>query len=485
MSVRIFVLLFAALLASCNVKPPEEDKYLQQRYWIDQGLNDVLPHWSAKGLDTLNGMFYTNLDRNWNTFGSFDQSPAMIARHLFGYTAGYMLSGDEKLIKRAAEIKDYLISSSWDKEYGGWYDMISREGKPTLKTKTTFGQVYIITGLTLYYFATHDQDVLKYITESNMLLEQKVWDPVSGGYFDSMNRDWSVKLNTKSFSSEITPVSGHLLYLFLATRDEQYLKQTEKILEMVMNRMSDPKTGWILESFDTNWNYTVKEQTVNEINTGHNIETAWMLLRAYLLNGRRDYLDAANKLSEQVHQYGFNKESGAWYANFAKESSADHRPLAYWWTQAYGGMFNLNLYRIDKKDSRLDVFRKGSDFWDKYFLDKKDGDTFQGVSLSGEPIDPVKANTYKASYHNMENSLLTSIYLAMWVKKEPLSMHFKISFSKAGDKLYPLPVEEKSYQIEKVLIDGKPFEIQENSGLFLALPELRDAHVEVRIKPEY
>lgn len=477
-----FILLLLIFTSSCTGIKNNKEQYLQSKYWTDQALNDVLPHWSDKGLDTLNGMFYTNLDRNWKTFGSFDQSPAMIARHLFGYTAGYMMSGDEKLIQRAKEIKNYLIATSWDPEYGGWYDKISRDGMPVLTSKTTFGQVYIITGLTLYYFATHDAEVLQYIRKSNDLLEQKVWDAGTGGYFDSMNRDWTVNLNTKSFSSEITPVSGHLLYLYLATRDVQYLQQTEKILDMVMTKMKDPKTGWILENFDSQWNYTVKNRTVNEINTGHNIETAWMLLRAFLLNGRKDYLDSAKQLSDKVHQYGFNKESGAWYANFAKDNSAEHRPLAYWWTQAYGSMFNLNMYSLDKNPERLEVFSKGSDFWDKFFLDKKDGDTFQGVSLSGEPIDPVKANPYKASYHNMENSLLNSLYLALWVNNEPATLHFKIRASQNGEQLYPLPIEELNYKIEKVVINNEPYDLKGSNDLFVSLPELKDAHLEVTIR---
>lgn len=479
-----FVLLLFILALSCTGIQSNKERYLQSKYWTDQALNDVLPHWSDKGLDTLNGMFYTNLDRNWKTFGSFDQSPAMIARHLFGYTAGYMMSGDEKLIQRAKAIKNYLIATSWDPEYGGWYDKISREGRPVLMTKTTFGQVYIITGLTLYYFATHDEEVLQYIRKSNDLLDQKAWDSSVGGYFDSMNRDWTVNLNTKSFSSEITPVSGHLLYLYLATRDEQYLRQTEKILDMVMTKMKDPETGWILENFDSKWNYTIKDRTVNEINTGHNIETAWMLLRAYLLNGRKDYLESAKQLSDKVHQFGFNHDSGVWYANFAKDNSTEHRTLAYWWTQAYGGMFNLNMYGLDKNPVRLEVFSKGSDFWDKFFLDKKDGDTFQGVSLNGDPVDPVKANPYKASYHNMENSLLTSLYLSLWVNHEPTSLHFKIKASKPGDRLYPLPVEELNYKIEKVLINNEPYDLRSSKDLFVSLPELKDAHLEITVRKQ-
>lgn len=80
--------------------------------------------------------------------------------------------------------------------------------------------------------------------------------------------------------------------------------------------------------------------------------------------------------------------------------------------------------------------------------------------------------------------MLNWLYLALWVKNEPVTLHFKIGSAKAvaGDKLYPLPIEEKNYQIEKVMIDNKSFEIQGDSELFITLPELKDAHVEVTIK---
>lgn len=480
-----WIFLFCFLLLSCcKVQSQQNDKYLDKDYWKTQGLQDVLPHWSEKGVDSVNGMFYTNLDRDWKPFGNTDQSPAMIARHLFGYSAGYIMSGDEKLIHRATEIKNYLISNCWDKQYGGWFDAISREGKPQKITKTTFGQVYAITGLTMYYFATKDEDVLKYINTSNDLLETKVWDSTAGGYYDIMNPDWTVKSTGKSFSSEITPASGYLFYLYLATRNEKYLEQTEKVVNTVLQRMTDPFSGWILESYDSNWQNISKDGSGTEVNIGHNIEAAWMSLRTYLLNGKKAYLAATNRLAGMVHQYGFNRHTGVWYANVSKDSSSNHSPISYWWIQAYGNMFNLNLYRVDHQPVRLENFRKGAHFWDAHFLDKTKGDIYQGVSLSGEAIDPVKANIFKASYHNMENALLNWLYLAFWVKKEPVTLHFKISDSKAGDKLYPLPIEEENYVIEKVMIDKKAYENNKQHTLFITLPKLQNAHIEVSIQPK-
>ena len=41
---------------------------------------------------------------------------------------------------------------AWDKEYGGWFDSMDENGNPVETTKTTFVQVYAITGLVMYYF---------------------------------------------------------------------------------------------------------------------------------------------------------------------------------------------------------------------------------------------------------------------------------------------------------------------------------------------
>lgn len=152
----------------------QQEKFLDKEYWRRQALVDVLPHWSGKAVDETNGMFYTNLDREWKPFGSSDQSPAMIARHLFAYSSGYLFSGDIKLLNRAKELLRYLEKNAWDKQHGGWFDLLSRTGEPVKETKTTFNQVYCITGLTMYYFVTKDPAVLERIEAANRLLEDSV-----------------------------------------------------------------------------------------------------------------------------------------------------------------------------------------------------------------------------------------------------------------------------------------------------------------------
>lgn len=448
----------------------QKQKYLSGGYWRKQAMEDVLHNWSTKATDSVNGMFFTNLNQNWEPFGSFIQSPAMIARHLFAYSTGYLMSGDERLLLRAKQLLAYLDKNAWDKEYGGWYDQLDRQGVPTKFTKTTFNQVYCITGLTLYYFVTKDSTVLNTILKANNLLERKVWDNIAGGYYDVMNRDWSVQSTGKSFSSEITPASGYYFYLYLATRDQRYLDQLRKIMNMVKGKMIDANSGWVLESFDRNWKYNYSSVENKEINIGHNIETAWMYLRLYLLAQDEKFLAEAKKLGNKVEQFGFNASNGCWYAYVAKLNPSLHSDLSYWWIQAYGNMYNLIFYSIEPQQKRLDDFRKGAEFWDTFFVDKQNGDTYQGVNVAGEPVDPVKGNFFKASYHNLENSLLVWLYLDLWVNKKPVKLYFSVENSD-NLTLYPLPIEEKDYRILTATWNGK--KIGETSGNAVKLPEHR------------
>jgi mannose/cellobiose epimerase-like protein (N-acyl-D-glucosamine 2-epimerase family) len=449
-------------------------------YWKDQALTDILPYWTKHAVDSVNGAFYCDMDGNWVPEGD-TKFPSMIARHLFSYSAAYYMGGRKEDIMIADGIKDYLLKHAWDSLYGGWYDALSPAGDPKQRTKSTFVQVYVITGLALYYAVTHDAEVLDYIDRSNVLLEEKVWDKDMGGYFDLCQQDWTLQTRTKSVSSQLAPLSGYLLYLYIATRDENYLRQAERIMDVILRRMTDTETGWVLESFDGDWQYIPGATGAHEINVGHNIEVAWSLLRLYLLNNREDYLQAGLSLAERLHQYGFDEQNGFWFATIGNQDPSLQSDFTYWWIQAYGIMFDLCLQHVKPDGKYLNSFRKGAAFWDNYFIDKKLGDTHLSVLHDGTPSEVRKANQYKASYHSVEHGLLNYLYLANWINPEPLTLHFRMDAAGNG-QLYPLLIEQSKARIKKVVVDGKALRSQAIDSGFVRLSAGKDAAVEVSME---
>lgn len=476
------ILITCLILSSgCNSSVSEKS-FREENYWKDQALKDIIPYWSKFAIDHQQGGFYTNLDAHWQSFGDSSKYPSMLSRHLFGYSVAYLLSGDDQYLKVAEDTKNYLLSNAWDKEYGGWYDLLSVSGMPLQTSKSMFVQVYTITGLTLYYFITHDAEVLRYIEQSNTLLESKGWDSIAVGYYSVFNRDWSVKDSTKSFSSVVPPVSGHLLYLYLATRQDEYLNQAVRIMHTVLDKMKDPHTGWILESFSPGWNYINPYSNENEINTGHNIEAAWMWLRLNLIKKNPAFLQAAVSLADQLHQLAYKPISGLWPNAVANDSTGRYTPYTYWWIQAYGLMLDLNLYKTTGSLSYLNSFDRGAQVWDSGFVDRINGDTHFALWEDGRIKDSTKAGPYKASYHNMEHALLNHLYTALWVNHHPVTLYFNIEESKQGDKLYALPIEGDEYQITKVWIDDKPYPGVREGNLYIDLPTLNNARIKVELQ---
>ena len=135
------------------------DPAMSGEFWRDQALEQVLPYWTRWGRDLENGGFHTFLDREWRPYGTTTWYPGMTARHVFSYSAAYMLTGEERYLDVARETVDFLLKHGWDKEYGGWYDEIDRSGLVVQESKSTFYQIYAITGLTMYYVATRDPAV--------------------------------------------------------------------------------------------------------------------------------------------------------------------------------------------------------------------------------------------------------------------------------------------------------------------------------------
>ncbi len=479
---RIIFLLPALMLLmpSCKDSAPESPPVMSGKYWKDQALKDIMPYWTKYSRDTVYGGFHTNLDSEWKLFGDSYKYPSMISRQLFSYSVAYLLSGEEEYIRHADNTAEWLIGKAWDKEYGGWYDELDREGNPVQMTKTTFVQVYAATGLALYYFVTRDSTALDYIIKSNDLLETKVWDGDKGGYFDMMNRDWSVLDSNKSFSSEITPVSGYLFYLYHATRDKKFSEQISRVLDVTMDKMTDSESGWILENFNSNWEYLPPaKEDHSEVNTGHNIEAAWMLIKDYLITGNENRLNSAVTLSEMIQEAGLFNSSNIWLSTVSRLAPVRTSPFSYWWIHAYGNMISLYLYHVTDETRYLDDFKKGALAWDESFIDKIYGDTYLSTDSLGKGLDGTKANRFKTSYHSIEHCLLNYLMLNLWVNNEPVEIYFRINSSEKGDVLHACLLEDDNIKVTEVSLPENNQEVLSIENNAIRLPQLNYQKVKV------
>lgn len=477
--VTAMLVIFLLLGGNDSATAQSPDSILKGSFWKDQGLTNVMPAW-IENAQTEEGLFFAELNQEWAPEDSTTQYPGMLARHIFSLSAAYLMDGDESHLQNASRALDFLIEHGWDEKHGGWYEAVTRSGEVVDPKKSLFMQIYATTGLALYTIATKDSTAQSYLRKSRQFMDEHAWDEQNGGYYDSLNRDGSVRNANKDFSPQLAPLSGYLLYLYPATRNPVYLEKAEQIMDLTLTHMQDDR-GYILERFDQDWTFMPEDSKNSHINVGHNLEVAWLLLRLYSLTDKESYREKGLELTDLMLETAFHSETGAWRGDLDRENPEEYPSTTTWWAHAYGNMLQLYAYRVSGDDRYLEAFRQGAQFWNENFIDGKHGASPTRARLSGGVSDGAKGKRSKTSYHSLEHSFLLYLYLNLWVNDKPVSLHYRMT-EPAGERLYPLPIEELTPEVNRVTINGTTQTPPESGSGWVSLPETGPVEVNVELR---
>ncbi len=465
--------------------PNEGAKLLTGAYWRQQALHDLIPFW-ARTVDQNGGGYFTDVKIDGTIGPKQLKYPRMISRLVYGYSAAYLLSGEERYLELASHGMEFLKQYGWDAQYGGWFTELDAERRSTVPPKDLFDQTYGNLGPIIYYFATGDPAARDLVQRCHQLLQTKAWDKEHQGYFAMVNRDWQVAETEKSFNSQVDTATAYLIYYYLATRQPELLQDLKNIGDVIVKRMYDPETGYVRERFTRQWQYLDSYQGKDQIDIGHNLKTAWVLLRLHQLLGYgtedSQYLIYARKIADQMLNTGWDPLNHGWYLQKSvyQPAKAKIEKAKCWWTQTEGSFLMLNLYHLRPDRRYLENFRQNAAFWDRYFVDRKYGEVYAYLSETGQ-FDPnsLKADLYKSAYHSMEHALMNYLYTQLYIRKEPVELYFRLSAATDGVRHFVTIVEDPAVKIQSVTVNGKAWtRFQRNDGS-IELP--KGANLKVKV----
>ncbi len=441
------------------------NKYLDPAFWKKQALEDIIPFWE-KTIDKKNGGFFTDVNRDGSIGSETGKYPRMLSRMVFAYSTAYLLSGDEKYLKFAQHGLTYLTNNGWDKEHGGWYQYIKQDNHPMDSDKDLFDETYGNLGPVVYYFTTHDAKTLSFVEITHRLMQTKAWDKDFKGYYAEVNSDWSTAGTRKSFNAEIDTCSAYLVYYYMATKDPALLKDLRQIADTAIEHMINPDNGLVGESFSREWRSLDPWLWV-----GHNLKTAWVMMRTYWLTGDKKYADAAQKIAAAQLKYSWDSKNYGWFFKQLSNSPSSVQDVKDWWTQEEGNVLMLNLYRLSTNSLYLNRFKECSYFWDKYMIDHQYKECYPTVSAEGNVLDNKKGHLYKAGYHSMEQTLFNYLYTSLYVKRQDAELYFNLSSDGTDEKHYVKIVEAPDVIIKSVEINGKAWKQFNPEEGYITLPK--------------
>jgi mannobiose 2-epimerase len=388
-----------------KITPAQKQKLEQLKKEVTEDLTrNILPYWSAKMVDNLNGGFYGRIDGNDKVYPEAEKGGILNARILWTYSSACRVLGDTSYLRLAKRAKDYILAHFIDSQYGGAYMSLKADDTPSNTRKHVYTNAFFIYALAEYSRATGDKLALAESMKIFELFEKYAADKEYGGYYEVFSQDWqrirerligeSSEKDEKTMNTSLHVMEA-FANLYRVSGDKVVGDRLRKMIEIFLDKIIDKKTSHLICFLDRQWNST---STIDSY--GHDIESSWLLLEAAtLLNDKN--------LTERV------KEAGLKIANAAAEGyqpdggmlteknyvTGQIRKQRSWWEQAETVVGYLNAFELTGDESFLNRSLKSWEFIKKYFVDTKNGAWFTNVSESGVSGGD-KAGPWICPYHN-------------------------------------------------------------------------------------
>jgi mannobiose 2-epimerase len=398
----------------------------QMRYAAKQGLLNV---YYPRNIDTLYGGYLSTFSFDFKPVGEQDKMIVTQSRNVWSTAKAAMFYHDTSYIAMSRHGFYFLRDKMWDKQYGGFYSLVTRDGTPKSIIKEAYGNAFAIYGMSAYYECSHDTAALNFAKTAFMWLEKNSHDPVYKGYYQHLNRDGSHVVRTADVKStsdlgyKDQNSSIHILEalteLYKVWPDDLVRQRLQEMLELIRDKIVTTK-GYLQLYFTYDWkpisyrdsadSIIKKNHYIDHVSFGHDVETAYLMQEAdETLNGKASVktLAVGKKMVDHALKNGWDNKVGGFYDEGYYFKNKPGITITYntknWWAQAEALntllMFS-EMYPYDAMQYRQKFYKEWQ-YVQTYLIDHEHGDWYEeGLDNSPEYKAKLKAQIWKTTYHN-------------------------------------------------------------------------------------
>jgi mannobiose 2-epimerase len=342
------------------------------------------------------------------------------ARTTDGRYGGYLLAPDEKQLATQSRmvwafahahrsgLGDYLpvaeqglaflLERFRDRRHGGFVWKTDRAGRVRSDRKILYGQLFVVHALVEYARAGGDPAALAEARTLFELLVERAHDDAYGGWLEHFGRGWRPpRWSGRGFEVEIPGLKSANTHLHaMEALTELETETRDPTVEAMLGETVDLSTGHFFpddpgaaaQHRSRDW----RPDGRAGVSLGHNVEFAWLLLRAERILGRepsRNRFDA--------------------YISATLEAE---RPARIWWEDAELLAALATGLAEWPDDRRQEALSGHLGFLLAHVVDPEDGVWLHTVAADGEPVNTVRSETWKDAYHEVRATTMLAEALA-------------------------------------------------------------------------
>lgn len=329
--------------------------------------------------------------------------------HRLGYGGG-----GRQYLDAAQHGYRFLTDCLQDQEHGGFFWRVGSDGEVTNSQKWLYAQAFALYGLVEFHRASGQADALADALDLFAVVQERMKDRRHGGWIELLAPDFSILpagVPTRETGlhhvSGLKSANGHLHWmealseLLDVTGDPAVRAALAEVLR-INTEVFFAEPGVSPSHVTADWEPVITEPFAG-ISYGHNLEFAWLMLRAQQVLRSPPGLVLFEALLSHSLDHGFDMTRGGFYQKGARGAAAAFDTSKVWWPQAEGLAALSDALTTPGIGDRARYERCLDRLLDWIWRHQRlgDGTWVWSTDATGTIQNPTKADDWKAGYHEV------------------------------------------------------------------------------------
>ena len=360
----------------------------------DELLGSVIPFWMNNSSDSINGGYFTCLNRKGEVFDT-DKFMWLQGREVWLFAMLYNnIEKKQEWLDMALHGAGFMEKFGRDSG-GNWYFSLTREGRPLVQAYNIFSDCFAAMAFSELFKATGDENHRQIaLTTFNNIRNRQI-NP-KGLY----NKSFPGTRPLKSFSLPMI-----LCNLSLIMEDilgsEQVNKTIQPLIREVMEVFYDPTSGLILESVTPDGKFSDSFEG-RLLNPGHTNEAMWFMMDLAVRNNDKDLINKSIEILLRSTEKGWDSKYGGIFY-FLDIKGYPTQQLEWdqklWWVHLETLISMAKGYRLTGREECKKWFEILHEYTWNHFKDPEYPEWYGYLNREGKPLLELKGGKWKGCFH--------------------------------------------------------------------------------------
>ena len=370
-------------------------KQISSRYKREL-LENCLPFWLEHSQDKEYGGYFSCLNRDGSVYDT-DKFIWLQGREVWMFAMLYNnVEKNQQWLDCAIQGAEFLKKYGHDENWD-FYFSLDRKGNPLVQPYNIFSNTFACMAFAQLAKATGNDEYA--------LIARRIFGRILERRSNPKGQWCKAYPGTRPMKDFALPmiICNMALEIEDILEDKSVLEQTiDACLHEVFDVFYQPELGCMLENVSSVDGAPVDCFEGREINPGHDLEALWFMMNLGVRRGDKTLIEKCVEIALRVIERGWDKEFGGIYY-FLDAKGVPQQKLEWdqklWWVHIESAIAMLKGYQLTRNEKCLEWFLKLDVYlWDN-FKDKEYPEWFGYLNRRGEVLLPLKGGKWKGCFH--------------------------------------------------------------------------------------